>query len=118
MIHDISHYKEPLSISSSVKETANEDAASLLDLEHGMCFNLNPIGLKIWALLKQGHNIERIADMSESDFSVSRSQMIEDLCAFMVDLESKKLLFVRTGIADSGKQRGFWNRLRKRSNSG
>jgi len=118
VIHDIIHYKEPLSISSSVKETANEEGAFLLDLEHGMRFNLNSIGLKIRASLNQGHNIERIADMSESDFSVPRSQMLEDLCAFILDLESKKLLFVRTGIADSGKEGGFWNRLRKHRNSG
>lgn len=117
MISDISHYKQPISISPSVKETAGDDGAVLLDVEQGECFCLNSIGLRIWTLLKEGNNIERIADVFESDYSVPRAELLEDLCLFIRDLESNKLLFVGCGLTDSGKEVGFWNWLWNRRNS-
>src|SRR5208282_3160780 len=35
-------------IAPSVRETASEDGAVLLDIEQGICFSLNPVGLRIW----------------------------------------------------------------------
>ena len=43
---------EDVVIAPSVRETASEDGAVLLDIEQGICFSLNPVGLKIWELLK------------------------------------------------------------------
>src|ERR1039458_8095163 len=39
-------------IAPGVRETASEDGAVLLDVEQGVCFSLNPVGLRIWELLK------------------------------------------------------------------
>ena len=43
-----------LTIAPGVREVASEDGAVLLDVEQGVCFSLNPVGLKIWDLLKKG----------------------------------------------------------------
>ena len=43
---------EDIVIAPSVRETASEDGAVLLDIEQGICFSLNPVGLKIWELLE------------------------------------------------------------------
>ena len=44
---------EDIVIAPGVRETASEDGAVLLDIEQGICFSLNPVGLKIWELLEE-----------------------------------------------------------------
>jgi len=117
MVPDIAHYTQRLSISSSVKETASEDGAVLLDVEQGVCFSLNSSGLRILTLLRQGKNIEQIADAFESDYSVPRPQLLDDLCGFMRELESRKLLLVGDSGIKSSKKEGFWSRVWKPRNS-
>jgi hypothetical protein len=117
MVPDISHYTQRLSIPSSVKETASEDGAVLLDVEQGICFSLNSSGLRIWTLLKQGNNIDQIADAFEADYSVLRPQLLDDLRAFMLELESRKLLVVGDTPNDNTKKNSLWSRLWKRRNS-
>ena len=38
-------------IPDGIRETVSEDGAVLLDIDQGICFSLNPVGLKIWELL-------------------------------------------------------------------
>lgn len=81
-----------LHIPSSVKETASEDGAVLLDVERGICFSLNVVGLKIWGLLKKGRDQAQIVDSLQKEYSIPREQLREDVRQFMEELESSKLL--------------------------
>src|SRR5579864_6375924 len=81
-----------LVIAPGVRETASEDGAVLLDIEQGICFSLNPIGLKIWALLKTHHSVDEIADDLARDFPISRSQLLSDVVEFLESLEAKRLI--------------------------
>jgi hypothetical protein len=81
-----------LVIAPGVRETASEDGAVLLDIEQGICFSLNPIGLKIWALLKTHHSVDEIADDLARDFPISRSQLLSDVVEFLESLETKRLV--------------------------
>jgi len=117
MIADISHYTQRLSIPSSVKETASEDGAVLLDVEQGVCFSLNSSGLRIWTLLKQGNNIDQIADALQADYSVSRPDVLNDLHTFMLELESRKLILVGDTPNKSATKHGLWSRLWNRRTS-
>lgn len=81
-----------LHIPSSVKETASEDGAVLLDVERGICFSLNFIGLQIWELLKKGCDQNQIVDALQKDYSIAREQLQDDVRQFMQDLEASKLL--------------------------
>jgi len=83
---------EDMVIASGVRETASEDGAVLLDIEQGICFSLNPIGLKIWELLKTHHSVDEIADDLAQDFPVSRSQLFSDVVEFLQALEAKRLI--------------------------
>jgi hypothetical protein len=83
---------EDIMIAPSVRETASEDGAALLDIEQGMCFSLNPVGLKIWGLVKTHHSVDEIADELAQDFPVSRSQLLSDVAEFLQSLEAKKLI--------------------------
>jgi Coenzyme PQQ synthesis protein D (PqqD) len=83
---------EDMVIAPGVRETASEDGAVLLDIEQGICFSLNPVGLKIWALLKTHHSVDEIADDLAQDFPVSRSQLLSDVAEFLQSLEAKRLI--------------------------
>jgi len=96
-----------LHIPSSVKETASKDGAVLLDVERGICFSLNFIGLQIWGLLKKGYDQARIVDTLQKEYSIPREQLQEDVCQFMQELEASKLLI----DPDEPEKVGFFRRL-------
>jgi Coenzyme PQQ synthesis protein D (PqqD) len=79
-------------IAPGVRETASEDGAVLLDIEQGVCFSLNPVGLRIWELLKKGSSLDQIADVLGQEFSIPRSQLLSDANEFIGALEAKHLI--------------------------
>ena len=83
---------EDIVIAPGVRETASEDGAVLVDIEQGICFSLNPVGLKIWELLKKRYSVDQIADAMAQDFPVSRSQLLSDVVEFLQSLEAKRLI--------------------------
>ena len=93
-------------IAPGVRETASEDGAVLLDIEQGICFSLNPVGLKIWELLKTHHSVDEIADELARAFPVSRSQLLSDVVEFLQSLEAKRLVH----RADQAAARQSWLR--------
>ena len=97
---------QDLVIAPGVRETASEDGAVLLDVEQGICFSLNPVGLKIWQLLKTRHSVDEIADELAQDFPVSRSQLLSDVIEFLQSLETKRLVH----LADQAAARQSWLR--------
>jgi hypothetical protein len=83
---------ENISIAPGVKETASADGAVLLDIAQGICFSLNPVGLKIWDMLKQHYPIEQIADSLEQEFHAPRTELMADIRDFVAELEAKHLI--------------------------
>ncbi len=83
---------EDIVIAPGVRETASADGAVLLDIEQGICFSLNPVGLKIWELLKKHYSVDQIADTLAHDFPVPRSQLLSDVVEFLQALEAKRLI--------------------------
>jgi hypothetical protein len=79
-------------IAPGVREAASEDGAVLLDVEQGICFSLNPVGLRIWEWLKKGYSTDQIADSLAQEFSVHRSQLLSDTIEFIEALEAKRLI--------------------------
>ena len=85
-------YSEHMVIAPGVRETSSEDGAVLLDIEQGICFSLNPVGLRIWELLKKRCSVDQIADALAQDFPVHQSQLVEDVVEFVQALEAKRLI--------------------------
>lgn len=79
-------------ISAGIRETTSQDGAVLLDIEQGVCFSLNPVGLKIWELLKQGQTVDKVAETLATEFPVSRQQILADAQEFIRELEAKHLI--------------------------
>lgn len=83
---------QDMMIAPGVRETASEDGAVLLDIEQGVCFSLNPVGMRIWELVKKRYSVAQIADALARDFPVPRSQLLADVIEFVQLLEAKRLL--------------------------
>ena len=101
-----------LTIAPGVRETASEDGAVLLDIEQGVCFSLNPVGLRIWELLKRRCSLDEIANALAQDFPVPRAQLLSDAAEFIEALEAKHLIH-RAGHnmpkkSWSSRIRGLW----------
>jgi len=79
-------------IAPGVRETASADGAVLLDIEQGICFSLNPVGLRIWELLKKRYSLDQIADDLGQDFPVPRAQLLSDASEFIESLEARHLI--------------------------
>jgi Coenzyme PQQ synthesis protein D (PqqD) len=101
-----------LAIAPGVREVASEDGAVLLDVEQGVCFSLNPVGLRIWELLKKGCSLEQIADALGQEFPVSQPQLVSDAREFIAALEAKQL--IRRPNQTTPKRTGFFENLLRR----
>ena len=99
-------------IAPGVREVTSEDGAVLLDVEQGICFSLNPVGLKIWELLKKGCSLDQIGDALGQEFPVSRPQLVSDATEFIAALEEKHL--IRRANQTTSKRSGFFENLLRR----
>lgn len=96
-----------LQIPSNIKETASEDGGVLLDVDRGICFSINSVGLKIWQSLKQGRSADQIVEALQRDYTVSRQELLNDVRTFLGQLESSGLL----GHRDAKKTGGLFRRI-------
>jgi len=113
MTHQTSTYA--ILVSPNVKETQSEDGAVLLDVEQGVCFSLNSIGLRIWSLLREGLNQGQIAEALSQEYDVPRSRLLEDVGQFVGELRAKRLVFCADLSDHQPPRPGFWSRIWRRS---
>lgn len=78
--------------SNGVRNINTQDGAVLLDIDQGLCFSMNPVGARIWEMLKMNRSIDCIADNLASEFSVAREQVLEDVLAFLAQLQNLHLV--------------------------
>src|SRR6266404_5857736 len=81
-----------LRTAESVRETVNQDGAVLLDIKQGLCFSMNPVGARIWEMLKGGVAVEQIASKLEWEFHVPRRQVEAGLAVFLDGLQMRNLI--------------------------
>jgi hypothetical protein len=103
-----------IKVAEGVRETVNQDGAVLLDIEQGLCFSLNPVGTRIWEMIKDGRSVDEIADTLEEEFRLPRAQMLTDVSDFVTQLNNMRLVGNRPSPAD---RRGFLSRLLGRRRS-
>ena len=100
-------------IAPSVRETATEDGAVLLDVAQGICFSLNPVGSRIWKMLGQQLSLDQMTDLLEQEFHAPRSELMVDICDFIGKLEAKNL--IHHGAFAPAKQGWLANLLQTRT---
>jgi len=78
--------------SESVKDVQAQDGSVLLDIAQGTCYSLNPVGARIWQMLKAGADADSIVATLATEFDVSRHELYEDVKEFIQNLQTQKLL--------------------------
>lgn len=78
--------------SPSVRESNGSDGAVLLDVQQGICFSLNPVGAKIWALIKERKSTDDIIASLVKDFDAPEEQIRSDVAEFATLLKQNGLL--------------------------
>jgi hypothetical protein len=76
----------------SVREVLNEDGAVLLDINQGVCFSMNPVGAKIWEMLRTECSVDEIATALQSEFGVPIAQIKRDIGEFVEELKTHNLV--------------------------
>jgi hypothetical protein len=103
-----SHFELPGRPSNSVRESENQDGAVLLDIQQGLCFSINPIGSKIWNMMKQEQSFDHIVDNLAAEFSIPKEQVRGDVMEFATLLYQKGLL-----LSTASQSAGRFGALRK-----
>jgi hypothetical protein len=103
-----------IKVAKGVRETVNQDGAVLLDIEQGLCFSLNPVGTRIWEMIKDGRSVDEIADALEEEFRLPRTQLLTDISDFVNQLENMQLVGNQPSHSD---RRGLLSRLLGRRRS-
>jgi len=76
----------------SIRDAQDKDGAVLLDIAQGVCYGLNPVGARIWQLLKLNYSNEQIATTLAAEFSAQYEHILEDVLTFKAELGRKGLL--------------------------
>lgn len=64
----------------------------ILDLESGTYFGLDPVGARIWQLMKEGKSLLEICEAMLEEYEVSREELERDALALAQDLEARSLI--------------------------
>lgn len=82
--------------SAWVRDVQNADGAALLDIHQGTCFSLNPVGARIWNLLKLQSSINEMSASIAAEFNVAEQQVRADVLEFIQRLNESGLA-IRNG---------------------
>jgi hypothetical protein len=81
-----------LTLSQDIRLATSQDGGILLDVAHGVFFNLNPVGVRIIELLRQGHDLSSLTRAIGSEFHVSDEIVKRDVGDFLLSLRQQRLL--------------------------
>jgi hypothetical protein len=79
-------------IAQNVMVREVKDGAVLLDVEKGIYFGLDPIGLQVWRLISEGNSLVSICDELLEEYEVSKSTLTTDIHNLMKDLSAQGLV--------------------------
>ncbi len=68
------------------------DETVLLDLQSGMYFGLDGVGMRIWESIAEGRNLGEIAAFLVAEYEVDEETARTDVIQFASDLASRGLL--------------------------
>ena len=67
----------------------------LLQRKRGAYYGLDPMGTRVWALLKEGHRPLQICAAIAAEFEVEQEQVEEDVRRYLSDLEAHEIVVDR-----------------------
>ena len=81
-----------LGVSPDAATSALGDETVILHLVNGVYYGLDPVGTRIWELIKQGVATREICRLLAEEYEVDRSTIEADARRFLTDMESRGIL--------------------------
>jgi hypothetical protein len=106
-----------LSPSPWVRDIQTDDGAALLDIQQGICFSMNPVGARIWNMLKLHSSIDQMSDTIAAEFKVDEQQARDDVLEFIRALTDKALA-ICGGRNDNSDRRNWFLALLSKLSKG
>jgi hypothetical protein len=85
-------FSQPLAPSPDAVESSVGDETVLLHLKSGTYFGLDPIGTRIWAMLKEGLSPGAICSRLTEEFEVEAEAAEADVRRFLGELKANDIL--------------------------
>ena len=70
------------------------DETVVLALDEGIYYGLNPVGRRIWELLKEAHTLPEICEVLLAEYDVDQERCEQEVRTLLADLSEKKLIEV------------------------
>jgi len=94
-----------LSVHSIVVATSEQvscplgDESAILNLKNSVYYGMNPVGTRIWTLLKEPRSVEQLRDTLLNEYQVDAALCERDLLDLLGKMKSEGLIEVRSTAA-------------------
>ena len=91
-----------LSVHSIVVATSEQvscplgEESAILNLKNSMYYGMNPVGTRIWTLLKEPRSVEQLRDTLLNEYQVDAALCERDLLDLLAKMKSEGLIEVRS----------------------
>ena len=95
----------PLSLHTVVVVSAEQiscplgEEAAILNLKNSVYYGVNPVGARIWELLKQPKSVSELRDALLDEYEVDQDRCAQDLLALLHKMREEGLIEVRAAAA-------------------
>ena len=75
------------------------EESAILNLKNSMYYGMNPVGTRIWTLLKEPRSVEQLRDTLLNEYDVDAALCERDLLDLLGKMKSEGLIKVRSAAA-------------------
>jgi len=75
------------------------EESAILNLKNSMYYGMNPVGTRIWTLLKEPRSVEQLRDALLNEYDVDATLCERDLLDLLGEMKSEGLIEVRSAAA-------------------
>jgi hypothetical protein len=75
------------------------EESAILNLKNSMYYGMNPVGTRIWTLLKEPRSVEQLRDALLNEYDVDAALCEQDLLDLLGKMKSEGLIEVRSAAA-------------------
>lgn len=95
----------PLSLHTVVVAAAEQvscplgEEAAILNLKNSVYYGINPVGARVWELLKQPKRVSELRDVLLDEYEVDQERCSHDLLALLENMRREGLIEVQRSAA-------------------
>jgi hypothetical protein len=76
-----------------------DEESAILNLKNSMYYGMNPVGTRIWTLLKEPRSVQQLRDALLNEYDVDATLCERDLLDLLGKMKSEGLIEVRSAAA-------------------